>query len=777
MSVISRRLIWFGIAMLAAPLLAIPGTVPTPAAAATTFVVDTTVDLISLDDCTAAPGDCSLRGAVSAANAAPGPDTIHFNLPSGDCPGGVCRIALAFGSIEITEQVDLDATTQPQNGSPRANVCATATDPSHMRVEVVMDAGTSRTALSINHAAGATKVRGFALGANTDSAGAAISIQNGSNHHIACNHLSLNGAGTDSLGTGDFIAGVYLTYLAQAVTVGTDGDGVDDIAERNVFGPDSLSTIYVDATVGHVIAGNYFGFTADGATRLGADYLTIRDNADGVLVGTNEDGVSDELERNFFTGGTNIQVASTLYDPDDVAIVGNTFGISPTGARANSNIGIAATGLPAATTGFEIRGNTFAWAESGIDVDASGASVLISENTFGGDDNGTPYGSIVAIRASGSGSYVISDNLFRNSDLAAVILEDTAVLGAGSRDNCLVGNFFGLSNTAAVEIAFEHNWWGDITGPSVIGPGTGDPVSTRVDYEPWLTAPAEQCNTAPAISDANFTVSEDAAVGTVVGTVSATDDGDEVAYGIKSGNVGGGFAIDSVTGELSVAKALDYETIPAYVLSVTASDPFLSDTASVVIVVADVDEPEPAPTFKDVPATHTFYHDIEWLAATAITLGCNPPVNDMFCPDASVTRGQMAAFLHRALGDTQLPGPPVEFVDDDGSVFEADIEWLGAVGVTKGCNPPVNDRFCPEQSVTRGQMAAFLVRALDLPAGVGVDFVDDDASIFEDDIEALAAAGITRGCNPPDNDMFCPDDPVKRDQMAAFLHRALTMGG
>ena len=133
------------------------------------------------------------------------------------------------------------------------------------------------------------------------------------------------------------------------------------------------------------------------------------------------------------------------------------------------------------------------------------------------------------------------------------------------------------------------------------------------------------------------------------------------------------------------------------------------------------------------------------------------------------------AILARAL---DLPaGDGVDFADDDGSVFEADIEKLAAAGITRGCNPPVNDRFCPEQAVTRGQMAAFLARALDLPVGGSVDFVDDDGSIFEEDIERLAAAGITRGCNPPINDRFCPNDPVTRAQMAAFLHRALTPAG
>ena len=71
-------------------------------------------------------------------------------------------------------------------------------------------------------------------------------------------------------------------------------------------------------------------------------------------------------------------------------------------------------------------------------------------------------------------------------------------------------------------------------------------------------------------------------------------------------------------------------------------------------------------------------------------------------------------------------------------------------------------------------MAAFLVRALNLTDQGTTDFTDDNTSIFEDDIEKLAAAGITQGCNPPTNDRFCPDNNVTRGQMAAFLHRGMT---
>ncbi|MDX2343178.1 MAG: SMP-30/gluconolactonase/LRE family protein [Acidimicrobiia bacterium] len=177
-------------------------------------------------------------------------------------------------------------------------------------------------------------------------------------------------------------------------------------------------------------------------------------------------------------------------------------------------------------------------------------------------------------------------------------------------------------------------------------------------------------------------------------------------------------------------------------------------------------------TFVDVPVGYGFFGDVEWLVSEGITKGCNPPDNDQFCPDESVTRGQMAAFMVRAFGYSDRGS--TDFVDDDGSIFEADIERLAAAGVTKGCNPPDNDQFCPDESVTRGQMAAFLVRALGYTNdGGGNLFTDDDGSIFEDAIDKLGTAGVTKGCNPPDNDQFCPDESVTRGQMAALLYRGL----
>ena len=185
------------------------------------------------------------------------------------------------------------------------------------------------------------------------------------------------------------------------------------------------------------------------------------------------------------------------------------------------------------------------------------------------------------------------------------------------------------------------------------------------------------------------------------------------------------------------------------------------------------------PAQAQLPPGGTFIDDdgsiyegsIEAIAAEGITRGCNPPTNDRYCPDDPVTRGQMAAFVVRALN---LPTTDRDFFSDDsGNTFENDINRLAAAGITRGCNPPVNDRYCPARSVTRGEMAGFLNRAFTPPPTSEDFFTDDTGNTFESDINRIAAKGITKGCNPPANDRYCATRLVTRGEMAAFLTRAL----
>ncbi len=95
--------------------------------------------------------------------------------------------------------------------------------------------------------------------------------------------------------------------------------------------------------------------------------------------------------------------------------------------------------------------------------------------------------------------------------------------------------------------------------------------------------------------------------------------------------------------------------------------------------------------------------DINALVEAGITSGCG---GTNFCPRQPVLREQMASFLARALQLT--PSSADHFTDDDDSIHEGNIDALFEAGVTSGCG---GTRFCPTVAVTRGQMAAFLHRA------------------------------------------------------------------
>lgn len=180
--------------------------------------------------------------------------------------------------------------------------------------------------------------------------------------------------------------------------------------------------------------------------------------------------------------------------------------------------------------------------------------------------------------------------------------------------------------------------------------------------------------------------------------------------------------------------------------------------------------PEYAGQFRDDEGSK-HERDIEKIYAEGITKGCNPPANDRYCPKDDVSRGAMAAFIRRTLG---LPAASEDFFsDDDGNIFEGDINAITAAGIGFGC---ADGRFCPDEPLLREEFAEMFTRAFGYTNPDGTDwFVDDDGSRFEASIDALKVAGVTMGCNPPDNDRFCPTLPVDRAAMASFFVRALDL--
>ncbi len=183
-------------------------------------------------------------------------------------------------------------------------------------------------------------------------------------------------------------------------------------------------------------------------------------------------------------------------------------------------------------------------------------------------------------------------------------------------------------------------------------------------------------------------------------------------------------------------------------------------------------------TFSDVPLTYWASSYIERLFNAGITGGCG---TDIYCPDNSVTRAQMAIFLLKGIHGSSYAPPAVGVSTGFGDVATdywaaAWIKQLAAEGITGGCG---GGNYCPDNVVTRAQMAIFLLKARNgsgyTPPAVGVStgFNDVATDAFGAAfIKQLVADGITAGCG---NSNYCPNDSVTRAQMAVFLVRAFNL--
>ena len=182
---------------------------------------------------------------------------------------------------------------------------------------------------------------------------------------------------------------------------------------------------------------------------------------------------------------------------------------------------------------------------------------------------------------------------------------------------------------------------------------------------------------------------------------------------------------------------------------------------------------DPPTPFADVPPGSWAEDYINAIYAAGITGGCG---NGNYCPQGLVTREQMAAFVIRALeGDpaTDYCGGVAPFSDVSPTAWSCPhIKRLVERSITGGCG---GTYYCPQGIVSREQVAAFIVRALEgeppLDYCEGVAPFDDVAPTDWACryIKRLVELGVTQGCGDGD---YCPDASVTREQMAAFLARA-----
>jgi hypothetical protein len=556
------------------------------------------------------------------------------------------------------------------------------------------------------------------------------------------------------------------------ITFAIPGAGVHTITPNDAL-PTSIGPVVIDATTQPAYAsspliaidGSLAGSTRDGLEVTGDS--TIRGLA---ITGFGGNGVV------FTGGGNRVENCFIGLDPDGTANPNSGAGVNVNDPVADFVGGVVAAGNVISGNGSHgvvVNGSGYAWVSGnfigtdpggtaprpngghGVAVNSAGfLEVHIGTRSPGlADGNTLAFNALDGVSVFGSASNIwFWENSVHDNGGLGIDYEPPNGVGGGTYPIPTVTDVTVASGSTQISGSLPSAWSTFAIGayssgecdPSGSGEGevylgiegfdgtplsaftisvpaevaTRDVVTVTFIAENSSTSEFSTCflvNNPPVADDAAWSVAEDATVGTVAGTVSGSDDpGETLSYAITGGNVGGAFAIDESNGEVTVANGLDYETDSVYTLTVEVSDGVVADTATVTVTLIDVPEfvtPDEA-TFDDMATTDLFFRQVEWLAWSGVTKGCNPPANDLYCPNDYVTRGQMAAFLHRALDGVLTPGTPATFNDTSNSIFLADIEWLAATGVTKGCNPPANDLYCPNDYVTRGQMAAFLERAL-----------------------------------------------------------------
>lgn len=175
----------------------------------------------------------------------------------------------------------------------------------------------------------------------------------------------------------------------------------------------------------------------------------------------------------------------------------------------------------------------------------------------------------------------------------------------------------------------------------------------------------------------------------------------------------------------------------------------------------------PAFPFGDVDSTSTFFPFIQGIYAAEVIPDCGVGA---FCPNNAITRKEMAQFLLKAKNGASYSPPacttPMFSDVPCSNPYAAWINEMAREGITGGCSPGV---FCPDGTVTRAQMAVFLMVARGFPPAAcpPSSFLDvPTSSTFCPWINQIAAKGITGGCGGGN---FCPDSLVLRGQMSVFL--------
>lgn len=418
---------------------------------------------------TANSGPGSLRQAILDANANPGADTITFAVGT---TGSQQTIQPTSALPTITGPVTIDGWSQGGAGY---------SGPPLIELNGAL-AGNSVVGLNIT--AGNSAVRGLVINGFVGANGAGIRLQTGGGNWIYGNYIGTDFAGATRVANQ---RGIWIQGGSSANRIGTNADGVNDTAERNVISAniDQNIWIYQPATVGNLIMGNYIGLNAAGTAAVGVNNQTVATNgilvqeAAYTIIGTDGDGVGDALEGNVVGGNTfNIQLTGTSVNRSHHnRISGNLIGTNAAGTASvgiqvegvrvyvteYNTIGTDGDGISDALEGNLISGNS----DFGVMLQQTGAlNNVVAGNKIGTDITGMnaiPNGYGGAPRAGiVLGGY--GNRIGTNSDGVSDDLERNLISG-NSQTSISAIYFNNLSNPSAPPTIIAGNWMGvDATG-------------------------------------------------------------------------------------------------------------------------------------------------------------------------------------------------------------------------------------------------------------------------------------------------------------------------
>jgi len=354
--------------------------------------------------------DCSFKEAVQAANSNSGADTINFNIPTTDggyvTPSGDTQgyFSLSLDAISLTDDSGVFINGYSQSGASRNTAAFGQTLNTVLKIQIVYSNGTNFLFTGgNNHFAG---INYQILSVHTVD----LSIAGSSNNWIEGNYF-----GSDITGTTPTYGGSFLiSHGGSSNTFGTNGDGVDDVGERNLFmghlGKNYAITGYVwsDSNLAagnsNIIAGNYFGVDKTGRTCPGATIYgqVIALASSSNRVGTNYDGVSDSEEANIIGCINKLNSSDNprgfirfFGNINNNLIQGNYIGISPNGNALGTLVGTgkgAVSFMSGGVYGNVIKGNTISNGDYGIYRPYSGQNTFSKNQIYGNSLAGIKLG-------------------------------------------------------------------------------------------------------------------------------------------------------------------------------------------------------------------------------------------------------------------------------------------------------------------------------------------------------------------------------------------------